>query len=79
VTGTIQGIVERPGDEGKAPHRFAFVKPDDGGKDRMFMPSHLDPSVRWEMLRQGDRVEYVEVLHPKGLRASQVKLAVVVA
>jgi cold shock CspA family protein len=76
VVGIISALVERPAKDGDPIKRFAFVKVADGTKDRMFMPSSLDPSVRWEALRAGDRVEFDDVVHEKGLRAAHVRLVI---
>lgn len=75
MVGIISALVEKPGTDGGPVRRFAFVKVADGTKDRMFIPSSLDPSVRWEGLQCGDRVEFDDSVHEKGLRATHVKLA----
>jgi cold shock CspA family protein len=55
--------------------KFAFVKGEDG-RDRMFMPSSLDLALRWEQLKKGDRLEFDDILHTKGLRAGNVRFVV---
>lgn len=63
-----EGTIKRLTDKG-----FGFI--DTGaGKDMFFHSSSLD-GVRYDELREGQRVTYTEGRGPKGPRAENVKLA----
>ena len=52
---------------------FGFVKPDDGSDDLFFHVTGMAEGAVFEVLSEGQGVEYEREHGPKGQRATQVK------
>jgi CspA family cold shock protein len=63
-----EGTIKKLTDKG-----FGFIKTQQGDKDLFFHSSSLQ-GVRFEELREGQRVSYTEGRGPKGPNAENVKL-----
>lgn len=68
VTGMAEGTIKKVTDKG-----FGFITTDNGG-DIFFHMSNLD-GVRFDELREGQRVTYTVGQGPKGARAENVRPA----
>ena len=66
TTGTINRVVADRG--------FGFISADDD-KDYFFHRSALDPSLDFDRLQGGEKVEFEIEASPKGPRATQVRPA----
>lgn len=64
-----EGSIKKLTDKG-----FGFIKTESGGKDLFFHSSSLQ-GVRFDDLREGQRVSYTEGQGPKGPCAENVKPA----
>lgn len=55
------------------PKAFGFIRTDKGD-DVFFIPSNLAlaQDLVWEDLKEGDRVQFETISHPKGIRAIDV-------
>jgi len=63
-----EGSIKKLTDKG-----FGFIKTESGGKDLFFHSSSLQ-GVRFDDLREGQRVSYTEGQGPKGPCAENVKV-----
>ena len=61
-----EGTIKRLTDKG-----FGFIDTG-GGKDMFFHSSNVEGTT-FDQLREGEKVEYVEGMGPKGPRAEQVR------
>lgn len=68
VTGMAEGTIKKVTDKG-----FGFIDTGNGG-DMFFHMSNLD-GIRFEELREGQRVTFTVGQGPKGPRAENVRLA----
>ena len=66
ATGTIKKVVADRG--------FGFITADDG-KDYFFHRSGLDPSLDFDRLSGGEKVEFEIESSPKGPRAAKIRAA----
>jgi CspA family cold shock protein len=66
ATGSIKKVVADRG--------FGFIAAEDG-KEFFFHRSGLDPSIDFDRLMGGERVEFEVEASPKGPRATQVRAA----
>jgi len=63
-----EGTIKRLTDKG-----FGFIATDHGGPDMFFHMSNLE-GVRFEDLREGQKVSFTEGRGPKGPRAEHVRV-----
>lgn len=77
--GTIRKLVNKPSPEGNGgkPSAFGFIRGErQGDEDLFFLPSTMAEGQRpWEELAVGQNVSFVPINHPKGRRATEVKVA----
>ncbi len=66
TTGTVKKVVADRG--------FGFIAAEDG-KDYFFHRGELDPSIDFDRLSGGERVEFEVEASPKGPRATKVRNA----